>query len=348
MGKIRSRRKAINPLITASAVAANHSRALDGYAFLRRKLGKSQVAVLMYHRIGPKKDDWYPQPLGTRDFEKQVEYFCRNYEILPLDRLAQDIDQGKPLPQKAVAITFDDGYKNDYLYAYPSLMKHHMPATIFLTTGHIGSGELFWFDKVRYAIHHATAEPLELDELGTYTLQSESDRTSAKLIIAEKLKQLSGEKKNLSIQKLLDLCQVNIPTNLGQELILSWDEVRDMYSNGITFGAHSVTHPILTNLPLQQARTEIMQSKKDIEEKLGQAVTAFSYPNGDYNADIIRLLREGGFTCAVTTKAKLIVPEANPFELGRIGAMQDFNQFKVVFSGIYHDLGLRQLLNLLR
>jgi peptidoglycan/xylan/chitin deacetylase (PgdA/CDA1 family) len=91
-----------------------------------------------------------------------------------------------------------------------------------------------------------------------------------------------------------------------------------------------------------------MQSKKDIEEKLGQAVTAFSYPNGDYNADIIRLLREGGFTCAVTTKAKLIVPEANPFELGRIGAMQDFNQFKVVFSGLYHDLKVGRLLELLR
>ena len=339
-----SRRRAINPLITAAAIAANHSRLLDAYALLRRKLGKSQVAILMYHRIGPKKDKWYAvEPLGTEKFEKQMEYFCRNYEILTLDGLAQYIEQDKALPKKAVAITFDDGYKDNYLYAYPILTKHRMPATIFLTTGHIGTGELFWFDKVGYAIHHANTDQLELDELGAYALQSEFDKACARIRIAERLNKLPEEKKNLLTQKLLNLCQANIPANLGQEHILSWDEVREMHNKGISFGAHSVTHPILTNLPLQQARTEIMQSKKDIEEKLGQAVTTFAYPYGNYNAKIIALLREIGFTCAVTTEAKLISPSANPYKLGRIGAVHDFNKFKVVFSGLYHDLRSNKL-----
>ena len=107
-----------------------------------------------------------------------------------------------------------------------------------------------------------------------------------------------------------------------------------------------VTHPILTNLPLGQARAEIMQSKQDVEEKLGQAVTTFAYPNGDYNADIVDLTKQSGFTCAVTTKSKLIGPNANPYELTRIGDVQDFNKFKVVFSGLYHDLRLGRLLKL--
>ena len=332
----------IEPLKTASASLANHSGLLDSYAFLRRKFTKSQVAILLYHRICPQKYTWSLKPFSPQIFQSQLEYLCRNYEILPLDSLVQYIRQGRSLPEKAAVITFDDGYKDNYLYAYPILKKHHAPATIFLTTGHIGTGELFWFDKVKYAIQHSSVDRLELDELGIHTLQADIDKNRVKFII-KKLKNLPEGEKQLLIQKLLNLCQVNIPPGLGKELILSWDEVREMHSNGISFGAHSVSHPILTNLPLEQARNEIIQSKKDIEEKLGQDVTAFSYPNGDFNAEIIELLRESSFTCAVTCVHRLISPKTNPYQLCRILVSQDFNKFKLALSWLYHDLGLNRL-----
>jgi len=321
------------------AATSNHLGLLDAYAFLRKKLTKSQVAILMYHRVSPKENNWSLEPLSPKIFEKQVTYFSRNYEILPLDKLAQYIQQRKPLPEKAVVITFDDGYKDNYLYGYPILKKYHAPATIFLTTGHIGTGKLFWWDKVSYIIQNATVKQVDLDELGSYSLQSKPAKFHASLIITEKLKKLPEGRKNFLIGNLLSISGVDIPPDLGKELILSWDEVREMSNDGITFGAHSVYHPVLTNMPLEQARWEIIQSKKDIEERLGQPVTAFSYPNGDFNAELVKFIKESGFTCAVSVlPSKLISSRDDIYTLSRIGPGEDFNKFKVMFCGLWEDL----------
>lgn len=117
---------------------------LDAYGFLRRKLTRSRVAILMYHGFCPAKDSWSLEPVSPREFEKEMEYFSRNYELLSLDQLAEYMRQGKTLPGKAMVMTFDDGYKDNYPYAYPVLKKYHILATVFLTAGHIGSDRLFW------------------------------------------------------------------------------------------------------------------------------------------------------------------------------------------------------------
>lgn len=324
---------------TLAAATANHLGILDTYAFFRRKLTKSQVAILMYHRVSAANDGWSLEPLSPQTFERQIEYFCRKYEILDLGELVQFIQQGKSLPQKAVVITFDDGYKDNYLYAYPILKKYHIPATIFLTTGHINTGKLFWWDKVSYVIQQTNVGQLNVDELGNYPLQSELDKSHASFIITEKLKKLPEERKDCLIGKLLSISQVDIPPDLGKELILSWDEVREMNSNGISFGAHSVNHPILTNLPLEQAKWEIIQSKKDIEERICKEVITFSYPNGNFSPEIAKFIQESGFSCAVSIlPGKPISSKDNPYELSRIGAIEDFNKFKVVFCGLCGDL----------
>ena len=130
---------------------SDRSGCLDAYAFLRRKLTRSQVAILVYHRVCIKEDAWSYKSISPQTFEKQIEYFSRSFEILSLDELGQYIHQGKQLPEKAVVITLDDGYKDNYLYAYPILQKHHIPATIFLCTGHVGNGDLLWWDLRSHA-----------------------------------------------------------------------------------------------------------------------------------------------------------------------------------------------------
>jgi len=318
---------------------ANHSGFLDIYASLRRKFTKSQVAILMYHRVCPKSENWLLEPVSPHSFGRDVEYFSHNYEILSLDKLAQYIRSRKSLPEKAVVFTIDDGYKDNYLYAYPIIRKYHIPVTIFLSTGYIGGNELFWVDKVRYIIQHTNARQLNLNEMGNYLLQSESDRLHAGSVIGERLKKLPDEKRNLLIDNLLSISGVDIPLDLGKEFILSWDDVREMAGNGIDFGAHSVSHPILTNLPMKQAKWEISQSRKDIEEKLGKEVTSFSYPNGDFNAEIVKFVKESGFNCAVSVlQHKLISPDDSPYELSRVAMSEDFNAVKVMLSGLWGDI----------
>lgn len=319
--------------------AADHSRFLDAYGFIRRKIKKSQVAIIAYHRVSPNEDSWSVKPLSPQSFEGQIRYFSQNYKVLTLDRLAEYMNTGEPLPDKAVVITIDDGYKDNYRYAYPILKKYNIPATIFLTTGHVGTGDLYWFDKVRYIIHHADLDELNLSEVGAFSLRTEQDKFQSKWRLTERLKKLPDRRKSNLVDSLIEISGVDIPADLGGELILSWDEIREMNNDGISFGAHTVNHPILTNLSLEQAKWEITKSKKDIENVIGHKVTTFAYPNGDFNADIAELVRTSGFACAVAVSPnRPITLDDSLYELGRIVMGDDFSKSKVMLCGLWEDL----------
>jgi len=326
----------ITGLVVSSAVRLG---ILDAYAFLRRRLAKCEIAILLYHRVSPEKDGWSHESLSPESFEIQMEYLSRNYKILSLDGLVDFVKSRKPPQEKAVVITFDDGYEDNYLYAYPILRKYHIPATIFLVTGHIDTGDLFWWDKVGYIIQHATINELNLGVLGDYSLKSEGDRHRATFIITERLKNLWEDRKSVLIKKMLDACHVEIPPDLGKKLILSWKEVKEMANGGVTFGAHSVNHYVLVNVPLEQAKNEVSQSKRDIEERLGKEVSAFSYPNGDYNADIVELVKASGYVCAVSMwPGGLISLKDCVYQLNRIRARENFYKFKATLCGLWGDL----------
>jgi len=332
---------------TTASIVANRSGFLDAYASLKGAV-EPQVIILLYHLISPDLDKRFlATVLSPQSFDKQIENLGRKYELLSLDKLAWYIQQGKTLPKKAIVITIDDGYKDNYLYAYPILKKHNAPATMFIATGYIGTDRLFWYNKVKYifqATHQAEANS---DELGTFRLQSTIDKLKASSTAREKLKKMPEQLRNSVVDKLAYSLGVNIPESLGKNTILSWDEIREMNNNGIAFGAHTVNHPILTGIPLKQAKQEIMQSKKDMEEKLGQPVTSFAYPNGghrDFNRDIANLVKETGVLCAVTAIPRWITLKTNLYELGRIRVSDDQDQSKVLFSGLYGDLRLYRLL----
>jgi len=121
-------------------------------------------------------------------------------------------------------------------------------------------------------------------------------------------------------------------------MILSWDEVKEMNGEGVTLGAHSMTHPILTKVSPEQAKSEILDSKKNIEEKVNQPVTAFCYPGGKFDRNMISPLEEGGFRCALTGISRIATLESNPYELERIVGGWTFDVFKAFLFGFYPDL----------
>ena len=315
----------------------------DAYAFLRRQLAGSTAAVMLYHRVCPTGRQSFHDylSLSPKTFERQMEYFSRNYEILALDKLIEFFEMGRSLPKKSLVITFDDGYKDNFLHAYPILVRHNIPATIFLVTGHIDSDDIFWWDKVNYAIHYTSIKRMHLDDFGSFWLRTERDKSVVAREINARLTLMSGDRRTVLLEKLLELCQVET-NGLGRKLILTWDEVREMNGKEITFGAHSVSHPSLCTIPLEQARAEIAQSKKKIEEKLGKKVTAFCYPFGHYNAESICLVKENGFKCAVAVKPnKLVGYRDNVYCLPRIPGIEDFNELKNYLCGIVGDLQAR-------
>ena len=329
------KQKIVNPIV----IIANLFCFFDIYSLLRSTI-KSQAAIIVNHRVGS-KDVWSLDSVSVQNFESQVKYLNKYYNILSLSELTKHIQEKKPIPKRAVVLTFDDCYKDIYMYAYPILKKYSVPATIFLTPGHIGSGDLFWWDKIGYVLWNTKLKRLNYGDLRNVLLNSPEDKLAAISLIIGKVKRIPEEEKNALIEKLIQMLGVFIPPGIVREVIPTWDKVKEMSENGIDFGAHTITHPILTKISPEQMRYEITRSKKEIEEKLGKPVSSFSYPNGtpaDYNSETINILKSNGFNCAVTGIPRMVSLKSDLYELGRIESGWDFRSFKPYVSGLYPDV----------
>lgn len=333
------KRKAVN--ITLKA--AGKTGLFSAYSTVRALSGKKRVAVLAYHRIDRDSSfPWTIKPVAPEVFELEMKYLHENFHVISLDELCAALPHYNELPQDTAVVTIDDGYRDVYTNAYPVLKKYNIPATVFLTTGLIGTGELLWTHKVRYLLRETKLDKLELQSTGTYSLDSNNAGIPAADSIVSRLKKLPQTTRNEVIEKLVGLCGVAIPQNLGEKLFLHWEEIREMSKNGIVFGAHTVSHPILSRISLDEADSEISNSKKHIERELGQEVKTFCYPNGepdDFNEDIIEILKKRGFSCSVTLVPEAFVsPGTRQYRIPRITGASSYETFGLLMSGLYSDV----------
>lgn len=277
---------------------------------------QGRLLVLMYHRVEDNVQGYDFAPSVTcAKMEQHMSYLRQKYKIISLDELSEYV-HSRTLPSgDCLAVTFDDGYRDNYLNAYPILKRYNIPATIFLTSGFIGKSELFWWDRVSRILMAMTEKDAKLelaDDIYPPTLtkiledlsrvKGKNSRKRQRLV--EELKRIYEDKK---LQILVDL-EKNISTCLPEMPAppqnLNWDEVREMSKNGMTFGSHTVTHPIMTRINTKTAKWQVVQSKKRIEAQLGREVLHFAYPNGqpeDFNAEIRKIIRDEGYKSACST-----------------------------------------------
>ena len=285
------------------------------FPFLRRR-GERGFLILGYHRVNDESDPIF-RAVPSRRFADQMNVLRRYFNVLPLGELVSRAAVGD-IPPKSVAITFDDGYRDNYENAFPVLKDLGLPATIFLVTGVMGSSAPIWHDRA-FSVFRRT----EVDSLffrGTkYPLVNFEQRQVALENVLTDLRRLSPQERDDQLDRLAVDLRVPEPS-YGRKL--SWPEVREMAENGITFGAHTVTHPILTKIPLKDAVREITGSREAIENQLRQSVTLFAYPNGtsdDFNESIEGAVKDAGFLCAVTTIWGANNRFSNPYALRRVG-----------------------------
>lgn len=289
------------------------------FPFIKKRRVRT-CQILAYHRVNDENDHFFPA-ISTIQFARQMEILAEYFTVCSLDRLLDGIQTGD-MPENAVAVTFDDGYRDNYLNAFPVLKRHSIPATIFLATGVIGSGILLWHDRIFAAFRDTRAPWLAgLDSnIGSLPLASVEEKLVAQKRVLNLLWSMDPQKREIAIQRLNDCLEVNSSKETGG-LMMSWEEVLEMRRNGIDFGAHTVTHSILSRLPRQSAAREITDSLKAIGKKLGTRVTSFAYPVGremDFNATTKALLEEAGCRCAVTMIFGSNETGADPYELRRI------------------------------
>jgi len=284
--------------------------------YVRRR---AAFPILTYHRVNDDGDPFF-SALPTAVFERQMRHVARNYRVLPLEDLVERLQRGG-LPRNTLAITFDDGYRDNLTHAAPILSRLGLPATIFLATGFIGTAEVPWFDRLAHGLKKSTMDAVRTpwgDELALSGLPA---RMRAMERTLEHFKRVPDEERHRGLDELLTALGVT-DQRIFKNLMLSWDDVHAVRGLGFTIGAHTVNHPILSRVTPQRAWTEILGSRTMIESACGAAPRAFAYPNGgteDYTETVKRLVREAGFTCAVTTRFGLNTSNTNPWELRRGG-----------------------------
>jgi peptidoglycan/xylan/chitin deacetylase (PgdA/CDA1 family) len=285
-------------------------------SYVRREKG---FAVLTFHRVNDEDDPFMPA-LPTSVFAARMEHIARHYTVLPVEELVDRVRQGR-VPGKALALTFDDGYRDNLRHAAPILTRYGLPATIFLTTGCIGTREILWFDRLALALKTTRQTHLRLADGSVLRLASTADRLQAVQAALRHLKALTDAERRETFERILrDLGSSSLDD--PKRLMLSWDEVEVLRGLGFSVGAHTVSHPILSRLSPAEAWREINESKVEIERALGTRPRAFAYPNGgaeDVNPLTVRLVGDAGFTCAVTTRRGLNTSSTPLLELRRGG-----------------------------
>ena len=263
---------------------------------------------------------FYPET-STRDFEKQIVHLARNYRVVSLDEIVDRVKNRRPL-RRCVAITFDDGFRDNYENAYPILRKYNVPATIFLTTGYIDSGTAPWFIKLRYIFMQTTKTHFNLSHNGaiiSHPMNTKDEKFAASDRAMAYLKDCHDQDRLPLIDRLCEELKVNDFQGLDN-LMLTWNQIKKMAENSISFGAHTVNHPILSRTSMEIAAREIQESKRMIEEKIGKPVSSFAYPFGkksQYSSAIFPILIKHGFKYAVTTEQYPNHSDTSLFELSR-------------------------------
>ncbi len=301
--------KALSPL------SAGLVRALGG--LLTPGGARAGLLVLIYHRVLERPDPLLQGEPDAREFAAQMDLIQSICRVLPLEEGVDRLRSGS-LPQRAVSITFDDGYENNRTIAAPILKERGIPATVFVATGYLNGGRMF-NDTVIETVRRAGPE-LDLRELGfeRFELPDDESRLRAIRTLLGALKYLSPPERVARAEAIAAKAGVQLPT----DLMMSDAQVRELTGFGVTIGAHTVNHPILTSVDDATARREIHDSRIALQEMTREPVTLFAYPNGrpvkDYARAHVAMAREAGFKAAVSTAWGGAGPDVDPFQIPRM------------------------------
>jgi len=301
-------RGSVNPLgifFSAEKVMMSGALYYSGVLFLIRRMffKPASVKILCYHRINDDHFDPLCMNIKVRVFEEMVRYLKKKYNIISLEKAVDLLKNKGDMPENTVVITFDDGYRDNYINAFPILKKYGVPATIFLTAGVIDNGGMLWYDVIVAAFKKTSKTYVDLRHLNlrVYPSTSLSDKSRAAKEATMSGKHLKTNEKEAFMKIILKELEVHPETNSNSQAMLTWDDIKSTRNSGISFASHGMSHAILTTLSPEEAEFEITESKKIIEEKTGIAVHFFSYPNGgkkDFNEVIIQALKRNNYTAA--------------------------------------------------
>lgn len=306
----------------------------------------SKFLILMYHRVIPYKEaesglqaGMYVEP---ETFNMHIQYLKKYFDIFPLSKIVTVLkySSGRSSNKPICILTFDDGWFDFYKYAYPILAAQNVPATVFLPTEFIGGDKWFWTDKLTkiFVEKERNKENINTDcnscGLIVKNIIQLRGSLNAKIENAiSMLKKYSEDQINSAILELMNVWRIH--PDFRTRTFLTWEEVREMKDSGfITFGSHTVNHKILSNQSSDTIMEELVRSKNVLIEKnvVNPLFIPFCYPNGNWNDDIVSMVRKSGYHLAVTTENGWNQSDTSLFALRRVGIHQDISSSQAMFG----------------
>lgn len=269
---------------------------------------------------------------------------AQGFAVLPLRDAAIALLEGR-LERRSVAITFDDGFRNNVSAALPILKQFELPATIYLTTGLIGSASTTWAGRITRALMATEVQTFEYAGQ-RFVLGAFNDKVDANRNLQHLVKTIAPEEPNIAaadIERRLGVVENPVVTGDADFEMLTLDDIAKARSSGlIDFGAHSVSHPILSALDDAQLALEVRESIKAVESLTQVKCDSFAYPNGqptDYDGRVLELLRAEGVPLAVTTTQLSNRRDADPLRLSRwvLGGAIGLLRLKATIMGLRPD-----------
>ena len=330
---------------------AFHGPHAAGFASVLERIAASprdSFAVLTYHRVDrPDARPWLnPSLLSATPagFEAQMTALLRRHQPISLsDLLAAHRSTRRPLPERAVLVTFDDGYRDFIEHPWPVLRRLGIPATLFVPTSYPDADRPFWWDRLWRALREAPAGTLH-SPAGRLDLDGAASRRAAARVLIQHHKRLLHDDAMASVDQVIERLSMNgsvttgattaVPSRVigarrargrarpgGEADVLGWDEIRGLAAAGLDVAAHSRSHPLLTRLTPEAMEAEAAGSRDDLEQRLGKRAFAnvFAYPAGAHSDQTRDALAHQGFELAFTTDRGInVAGESDPLALRRI------------------------------
>ena len=261
------------------------------------------LSILAFHQVLLERDPLAPDIPDVAEFQAIAKLLSERVNVLRLSEAVERLRQGS-LPPRAVCITFDDGYANNIHNALPVLAEYGLVAAFFLTVGMLGGG-IMWNDRIIESVRRTRRSSLDLNRwgLGVKPVATSEEKRAVLAALIPMVKHMPIAERNETIDQIVELCDA--AADLPADLMMRNDDVPTLVARGMEVGGHTLSHPILARIDETHARREIFECRERLTALVRQPVQLFAYPNGkpgtDYTRTHVEMVRNAGFSAAVTT-----------------------------------------------
>jgi peptidoglycan/xylan/chitin deacetylase (PgdA/CDA1 family) len=307
-----------------------------------KSISRPKAVILMYHQVCERRCDPWELAVHPNHFYDQLDYLKKHVNVVPVSALAEGIATHSL--KKSVAITFDDGFKDNYTNAAPLLDWHELQATFYVATTPLQSRHGYWWDTLQEIVFHSDVLPESFEmtinenlvrfifrsdralnsrvmnqtRAWNYNLPIPNERIALYMLLWHHIKPLPHEGQKEVMAQICDWARYRDECR-ADAATMNVRELQSLAANSLfSVGAHSVHHPMLSQQSAVDQAFEVRESKRQLENWLGRSVNGFAYPYGNFNSTTQSLLKKMGFAHAVSTESKPVTAEDDPFALPRI------------------------------